>query len=298
MNKIINTITGSNPQEKIESETLKIKQLMSKLIQEYRPDKNMCAKTKLVYTDRLKQFKIPSINGVALEVGIIAEGREPQLKQELCKSLVEHYQKRVVLIENINSSINYCCNRIFALTGISDKEIFKNLEIESNFEFGRCLHDSNIFTIEECDDSWQSFIVKPDQRQPGNQNWYNNLSELQTTYLSTLEKLFAILEEINNANNQVDEQITEEELDKLSNEVAELTENLNDTVNKIYTRIIVLKTETGSVLPDGNITQDMTNEQRNLEAKQRAAALRAAARMKAGLPPIPPSTYDPDKIIG
>ena len=282
MNQIMGTRRDQRQlaqQQEVETNTYKIKKLMNDLIQDYETNnatEEFCSKTRLLYSDRLNQnFETFEIAGVAYQVGLIADNREPLFKKEVCELLVKHYESRVRLIKSINETINYCCNRIFALTGVSNQDIFSDLQIKSGFSFGRCLHNPEVFTEEECGDSWESFIVLPHPELEGNQAWYDKLDSLQSNYLSTLDKLLGFIETLKQSDNITDNALDDTALKQMHIECDNIMTQLRATSNEIYAQILTSGVAEPIIDPNGNLVNANSDKSGGSMANAHMAAYRA-----------------------
>lgn len=77
-------------------------------------DPKFCTTVALIYNDKLMNFRHNQLDGVASTLGLVVDN--PRHKQHLCSSIVKHYTDRLNLLAVIQSSLNFCSNRIFALT--------------------------------------------------------------------------------------------------------------------------------------------------------------------------------------
>lgn len=223
-------------------------------------DPGFCMKVGLIYQDKLNTFKKHELNGVAYQLGLIAD--VPQLKEKICESIVKHYTDRNNLISAIVHSLSFCSNRIFALTSGP-----------------RCEGNPEIFDQVACTKSggkWTSYVIPPDHNIEDNMQWYQNLKMMQEQYLLVLTRLLEILKQLKN----YDEDINDERLKIIGHEVSKLIDAMHTQCGELYKLALVTPTFT-----DGELA--MISEQNNI-AKQEGSARLAALRTARGLPPVGP----------
>ena len=221
-------------------------------------DPKFCTTIALIYNDKLMNFRKHDLNNVSMTLGLVAD--IPEQKQQLCSKIVQHYTDRVNLIAAIQQSLNYCSNRIFALTSGP-----------------RCEGNPEIFDQAVCTQSngrWVSAITPPDANVPENKLWYNYLYHMQSKYLEVLARMLDILKQLRD----FDEDINDERLKMLGLEVEQLIDIMQGTCYQMYQLILTTPTFTQGELRKQQEDQQMSVQ----ESSARLAALRAAR----GLPPV------------
>lgn len=222
-------------------------------------DPKFCTTVALIYTQKLSNYRKHELNGVALNLGVVAD--VPQLKDKLCEAIVKHYTDRLNLIAAIQTSIGFCSDRVFALvTG------------------PRCEGNPEIFDREACTSSggrWVNEIVPPDSTIEANQQWVSYVKDMQDKYLDTLQRLLDILEQLRD----YDESINDERLRAIGTEVSTLINVMHQHCGDLYKLALTTPTFTPAELRSIQEQQVISSQ----EASARHAALRAAQ----GLPPVP-----------
>lgn len=223
-------------------------------------DPGFCTKVGLMYVDKLNNFRKHELDGVAYQLGVLAD--VPQLKDQVCQSIVKHYTDRLNLIAAISHSLSFCSNRIFALTSGP-----------------RCEGNPEIFDQVACTKSggkWTNYVVPPDEKVEDNMQWYQNLKMMQEQYLVVLSRLLSILEQLKN----YDEDINDERLKVMGQEVSNLIDSMHTQCGELYKLALVTPTFTAGEL-------SLISEQNEI-AKQEGSARLAALRTARGLPPVGP----------
>jgi len=217
-----------------------------------------CTTVALVYNDKLMNFRHNQLDGIASTLGLVVDN--PRHKQHLCSSIVKHYTDRLNLLAVIQQSLNFCSNRIFALT-----------------TGPRCDGNPEIFDQAECTKSggnWINTVVPPNHEIPENKEWFNYLQHMQETYLKSLARLLDITKQLK----EFDEDINDERLRGLGEEVEGLMDNMNSTCHQLYKLMLMKPTFTAEELR-------LQDESTNMN-QQEAAARHAALRATKGLAPI------------
>lgn len=221
-------------------------------------DPKFCTTIALVYNDKLMNYRKQDLNNVAMTLGVVAD--IPGQKQQLCEAIVKHYTDRLNLIAAIQQSLNYCSNRIFALT-----------------TGPRCEGHPEIFDQAACtkeNGRWVGYIVPPDVKVTENGQWYNYLTNMQSTYLETLARLLDILKQLRD----FDQDINDERLKILGVEVEQLIDGMHKNCYQLYKLMLTTPTFT---------QEELLMRQENAQISQQEAAARLAAlRASKNLPPI------------
>jgi len=224
-------------------------------------DPAFCTKIGLLYTDKLNNFRKHELDGVAYQLGVLAD--VPQLKEQICQSIVKHYTDRLNLVAAISHSLSFCSNRIFALTSGP-----------------RCEGNPEIFDQVACTKSsgkWINYVVPPDETIKDNMQWYQNLKMMQSQYITVLSRLLDILEQLK----KYDEDINDERLKTMGQEVSNLIDSMHTQCGELYKLALVTPTFTA-----GEIA--LLSEQNKISTQEGAARL-AALRTARGLPPVGPT---------
>lgn len=223
-------------------------------------DPGFCTRIALVYTDRLNNFKKHELNGVAYQLGLAAD--VPQLKENICESIVKHYTDRLNLIAAIQHSLSFCSNRIFALTSGP-----------------RCENNPEVFDQVACTKGggrWVNYVVPPNEKIDTNKQWYSHLTMMQDHYITVLSRLLSILEQLK----KYDESINDERLKQMGQEVSLLIDSMHKQCGQLYKLALVTPTYTEGEL--------QAISEQNQIASQEQTARKAALRLSKGLQPIPP----------
>jgi hypothetical protein len=219
-----------------------------------------CTSIALIYNDKLMNYRKTDLNNVSMTLGVIAD--TPGQKQQLCEVIVKHYTDRLNLISAIQHSLNFCSNRIFAMsTG------------------PRCEGHPEIFDQPACSKNggrWIGYIVTPDANVTENQQWFNYLSHMQSTYMQGLARLLDIMKQLRD----FDQDINDERLKALGQETENLIDSMQKTCSQIYKLMLTTPTYT---------TEELRMKQEDLQTTQTDAAARLAAlRASQDLSSIPP----------
>ncbi len=214
-------------------------------------DPKFCTGIALIYNNKLMNFRKQALNNVSMTLGLVAD--IPEQKQQLCNSIVKHYTDRMNLIAAIQQSLNYCSNRIFALSSGP-----------------RCEGKPEIFEQEACSKEggrWVGYIVPPDDKIKENKQWYNYLTQMQSRYLEILARMLDILKQLRD----FDEDINDERLKILGLEVEQLIDIMQKTCYQLYKLALTTPTFTEAEL----IAQQETKQMSAQESAARLAALRS-----------------------
>ena len=206
-----------------------------------------CTNVALIYNNKLMNFSKQELNGVSLTLGLVADVPH---KADICNAIVKHYTDRLNLVAAIQESLNYCSNRVFALSGGP-----------------RCVSDPEIFDQEVCTRNggrWADVIAPPDEKVPENKVWYNYLFRLQEDYLKALARLLEILTRLRDYS----EDINDEVLREMGVETQNLFRLMQESCGNIYKLALTTPTFT-------------TDEVRAAENNKQIAAGDSAARTAA-----------------
>jgi hypothetical protein len=221
-------------------------------------DPKFCTTLALVYNDRLMNYRKQDLLGVSTTLGLAVD--QPALKQQVCDSIVKHYTDRLNLIAIIQRSTTYCSDRVYAL---SSGPI--------------CTGNPEIFDEAACKKSggrWDPYVVKPDQKIPENQQWYNYLDHMQDMYIKSMSRMYDILRQLKD----FDQDITDERLKTISDEVKGLISNMTATCSQMYKLALTTPTFT---------KEELRMKQEDVKTSQDEAAARSAAlRAAKGLEPV------------
>lgn len=219
-----------------------------------------CNGIALIYNDKLMNYRKAELNDVAMTLGVIAD--TPGHKQQLCEVIVKHYTDRLNLIAAIQHSLNFCSNRIFALT-----------------TGPRCDGYPETFDQPTCSKRggrWVEFLTVPDKKVEGNKLWFNYLDNLQDTYLKALSRLLEILEQLRD----FDQDVNDETLKSLGKETEKIIDLMQNNCSRMYKLMLTTPTLTKE-------EQKLKQEAEAIDA-QEAAARTAALRAANNLENVPP----------
>lgn len=221
-------------------------------------DPAFCTKIALIYTNKLNNFRRNELEGVAYDLGLVVD--QPQLKDNICQSIVKHYTDRLNLIAAIQHSLSFCSNRIFALTSGP-----------------RCEGNPEVFNQAACTkggSKWIEYVVPPDSNIENNAQWYQHLTDMQDNYLAVLSRLLDILEQLKDYDSDIDD----EKLKMMGQEVSDLIDSMQKRCGALYKLALVTPTFTHGEL-------SMMKEEKEISAQESAARL-AALRSSKGLAPV------------
>ena len=221
-------------------------------------DPKFCTTVALVYNDKLMNYRKQDLNNIAMTLGVVAD--VPGQKQQLCEAIVKHYTDRLNLIAAIQHSLNYCSNRIFALTSGP-----------------RCEGHPEIFDQALCTKNngrWIGYVVPPDEKIEENKQWFGYLARMQETYLNTLQRMLDILKQLKDFDSDIDD----ERLRSLGDEVEQLIDGMQKNCYQLYKLILTTPTFTEEELRARQENDNISQQ----EASARLAALRASKN----LPPM------------
>lgn len=242
----------------------KINEHANELSSKYRnkflyPD--FCNQVAMIYSDKLSHFRRQELEGASYILGLTPD--VPGIKQEICKKIVEHYTRKLNLVQYIQDSLSYCDHRILATT------------------IGPyCKGDPMIFESDKCESEgheWQTMRELPADDEE-NDEWFEMVDEMQTRYIDTVKRLFEILDQLLN----YDEIVDEEALDVMIREVKMLVEDLNKFCQNQYHKIET----TTERLTAGEL--EVLRRKHQQEEEKRLARI-AALRDAYNLPAVPQS---------
>jgi hypothetical protein len=221
-------------------------------------DDNFCNRIALLYNDRLTKFRKQEIDNVQFTLGIVND--DPSMKNKVCKLIVDHYIKRIRLITKIESNLDYCLNRIYALT------------------IGPiCAGQPEVFTSEECRNlggRWTETVLLPDDQVVENKPWFQQVHNMQEAYIGYLKQLSSILRQLDD----FDEYINDERLNRLDDEVDKLIETIQATTFERYRMALSIPTYTPEQIRERKLREETI--------KGDYAAKQSALRVSKGLPPL------------
>jgi hypothetical protein len=221
-------------------------------------DPRFCNTIGMVYNDKLMNYRKQDLMGVSATLGLIVD--KPNLKQQICDSIIKHYTDRLNLIAIIQKSTSYCSDRVYALTSGPV-----------------CTGNPEVFDKKECTGSggkWDPYVVPPDEKIPENKQWYNYLAQMQDMYIKALARLHDMLLQLKD----FDQDITDERLKRLSDDATQLIDVMTSNCAQMYKLALTTPTFTKEELRMKS--QDVENSKHESEA--RSAALRASR----GLQPV------------
>jgi hypothetical protein len=221
-------------------------------------DPRFCNSLAIIYNDKLMNYRKQDLLGVSASLGLVVD--KPNMKQQICDSIIKHYTDRLNLIAVIQKSTSYCSDRVYALSSgpvcTGNPEVFDQVE---------CVKSGS---------RWEPFVVAPDEKIEENRTWYNYLNHMQDMYVKSLARLYDILQQLKN----FDQEITDEKLQTISGEVKNLIENMSANCAQMYKLALTTPTYTKEELLKLKENQVISQN----EQQARSAALRAAR----GLPPV------------
>lgn len=236
-----------------------INQLVVDLSKHYRSeflDAGFCNRVALIFADQLMQYQSQTINGIAVTLGI--ESPDHSAKLKICAQIVEHYQRRLNLIQAIQQALSFVSERVYAITtgpicaGSPD-----------TFDPMKCKLEGGI---------WQAKSVLPDPEVPENQEWYETVSMMHKIVMFSVNRLLGILKLLQDSSSTVDDAV----LASKTEEAHEIINQLNPEVAQLYWKTITLKTYTKAEVASMKHDEEVS--------KQLEAARQAQLRAAHGLP--------------
>lgn len=248
----------SNNQKEIIQEIHSVAQELNETYQGKYLNPEFCSTLALIHNNKLMNYRKQNLDNVALTLGVTVSA--PGQKQQLCAAIVKHYTDRITLVSAIQHSLNYCSNRIFALT-----------------TGPRCEGYPEIFDEPTCTTSggrWVGTVIPPDARIADNKQWHDYLAQMQRVYLDTLSRLLDIVKQLRD----FDHDVNDESLRILGLEVEQLINGMHKNCKDIYKLMLMAPTFT-----EGEMLMKQQDKQ---IAQQEAAARLAALRASKTLPPV------------
>ena len=210
---------------KIDSDKLyiAIQNTVKDLIIEYEIWSNdkLCDKMDLIFYDKIIKFKKDNLLDVSAAIGY--NYNKDYDKKELCKLIINHFKKRIELLNFISKSISNVSDRILKA---QKGNICQRVNKEVN-DFITCTSIPNALWINKED--YQQIIesFKKDKRYEVWKHWIDNMYKL---YYNSLEELLNIIRKIKQ---DIDNSLSDIEFDELSNNTKKIIEKL-DTYSEIY----------------------------------------------------------------
>jgi len=189
---------------------------------------DVCNRIALIYTDRLMDYSNVKLREVAYRFGMTAN--LPKEKAKLCQMIVKHYHDRIELLKLVESSIDDCSVRIFALTsgpaclGRPDIHDQKACQVDGGQWIKEFIPGVSEFKPQ------QARISPPDQNLEPNRVWYQNLNQMGQIYIRTLTQLVEILTELDDDNTI----ISNERLNNLRNRATTLIVEMRKGCQALY----------------------------------------------------------------
>ncbi len=221
-------------------------------------DDQFCNRVALLYNDKLSKFRKQDIDNVRYTLGIVND--DPEIRDRACKLIVDHYIKRIKLINKIQQNMDYCLNRIFALT-VGPK----------------CNNFPEVFSEQECSSKgggWIETVILPDDALAENRPWFQQVHNMQNEYINYLKRLESIMVQFDD----FDEYVTDERLTALELEFDKLSHRINQTTFERYRMILGTRTYSAEEIAEQRARQK--------ELADNYAAQRNAMRVSKGLPPL------------
>jgi hypothetical protein len=182
-------------------------------------------------------------------------------KAVVCKRIIEHYTARLQLVAAIEASVGFCANRIYGLVSGP-----------------RCEGNPEVFNENDCGKSgerWVKTVVMPDGSLEENSGWFKVVFTMQERYLAALTKLYDILKNLRD----FEEDIDEPALQKMAKDVSELVDAMQESCGQLYKLALTTPTFTPSEVT-------LSQEAKALR-QQEQAAKKAALRSVRGLQAVP-----------
>lgn len=235
-----------------------VQERAKKLKDEYQTeflDPDFCNRVALIYNNKLTKFRKQEIDQVRYTLGIVNDN--PETKQKICQMIVDHYLRRIKLINRLENTLNFTYQRIAALTmGPS------------------CSGYPDVFEQSKCPSGkWNGLVVLPADIAE-NRGWYQQIHDMQREYIKYLKRLESILNQLDN----FDEYVNDERLSLLETEFEKLALNINRTSDERYRMILSTRTFTAE---DANRAR-----REHTEMRDNYQAQISSLRLSKGLPPI------------
>ena len=219
-----NNQSGINDPDKLYKDT---KKTIDDLIYHYKiwSDESICNNLSIVYHDKLIKFNKDGLLDVSAAVGYSYKKDFP--KDKLCKLIIEHFQKKMLLLNKIDKGLKIVRERILqAQSG----PVCRNIDT----------HVDNFLLCEKLPGVW----LNEEQYKQSLNNLketgrYNNylkyLYDLQNVYEENLIKLEKVVNLVKNDQNN---SMSDNKLDELLRYTNQIIENL-DTLSEIYYLMLI-----------------------------------------------------------
>lgn len=201
----------------------KIRDDIHKLLIDYQfwADDDICDKLEIIYFDKLIKFRKSNLLDVSTAIGYKYDSTID--KQLICKSIIEHYRRRIKLFQKIYDIIEIGRERVNrAHTGPVCRNV--NTYVDN---FIACEKIPNSLWVNE--DEYKN-IIKEFKKHNLYEGWNVWIDKLNKTYKKILYKLFNI---VNKIKNDIDNSMSDETFTILENYTYDLIKNY-DTLSEIY----------------------------------------------------------------
>ena len=230
-----------------------INQVAQKLSDQYSAnflDPGFCNQIALSYNDPLLKSSKKNLDNVSHKLGL--QGKSGGTKQKMCESIIKRYTDRLNLLAGIQQSLSYVPDRILAITSGP-----------------RCEGSPEIFDQSKCSTAggdWKDYLVPPDKNVSENDQWFEDLQDMQDTYLENLEVLLNIVKQIQD----YDQKIDDESLQTLKKTTKNIIHNMHKHAHNMYKILLTSPTYSSEEVE--------LIQQQGLAKKQETAARAAALR--------------------
>ena len=226
---------------------------------------DFCNRVALILTDPLMEYRTHTLNGVSVALGI--ESPDHAGKMKICSQIVELYARRVRLIENIQTSLSFVSERIYAVT--TGPICAGN---PNTFDPMKCKLDGGV---------WQAKSVLPDPEVKENLEWYQTVSMMHKRVMFAVNRLVGVLQLMKDRSSTVDEVM----LTAKEEEVKSIVDTINEEVDRLYWQTVNLKTYTKAQIEEEK-AQIAASKHAQVISEQIEAARIAQLRASSGLPVV------------
>jgi hypothetical protein len=200
-----------------------IRNTIKDLIKNYEiwTNEKLCTNLETVYNGKLVKLSIDQLRGITTTIGY---ANQKQLsKAELCKVIINHYKKRIDLLNLINNNITKCADMI---SSVKKGPICKNVDAYID-DFFKCNSIPQALWIDKDEYAKIIKILKENDRLSSITTWVENLEE---HYIKSLKRLLRIIDMIKR---DIDTTISEIEFQAIEHHTKKVINNMT-TLCEIY----------------------------------------------------------------
>lgn len=208
--------------EYLNNESLKLYDKIKETVKNIIDDNNfwtnteLCDKIVITYYDKLIQYDNDELMNTSMLIGIKHDQDKYLNKEELCKNIINHYNKRIQLLTYIMNSITI----MFAkLTRVVQGPVCQNVDKYVD-NFNECIKLQGIWLDKE---NYYKIIKKIESLDVYN-GWVKHIKNLNNYWLISMKRLDDIIDIIKT---DIDNTINDETMDDLNLMVKEVVVKMN-----------------------------------------------------------------------